>query len=186
MDLAHGSPEHRSLENEPPPNRRHTVTAPLFLFALALGCFTTPALAADTVIGFDNLAARTEVSNQFHDQGVDLDTKLGGGAKQFPVVVEDAPTVSSPNVLDISNAYPIEFPGAYLRGTFTDPHHVTVSAKVRGRGFPSGPATGTTTLTAYDVSGKVVATGTVVASRPDRDSPSCRPPPPRPTSRASS
>ncbi len=136
------------------------------LFALVFRSFTAQALAADTVIGFDSLAAGTEVSNQFHDQGVDLDTKLGGGAKQFPVVADDASASSAPNVLDISNSYPNEFPGAYLRGTFTDPHHVKVSAKVRGRGFVSGPATGTTTLTAYDVSGKVVATGTIVAPPP--------------------
>jgi hypothetical protein len=138
------------------------------LALLAMGCmFTTAVFAADTVIGFDDFPASTEISTQYHDRGVDLDTKLGGGASDFPNTVAATPSFSAPNVLDISRRYPVEIPGAYLRGVFTDPHHRTVSARVHGRGFPAGPLTGTTTLTAYDLSGNIVASVSGVAPPPD-------------------
>ncbi|HJZ56193.1 MAG TPA: hypothetical protein VKE74_14600, partial [Gemmataceae bacterium] len=95
--------------------------------------------------------------------GVDLDTKLGGGALQFPVVAAEPAVVSPPNVLDISATYPQERPGAYLQGIFTNPHHTKVGVRVHGRGGQPSPQTGTTTLQAFDLSGTLVGSTTEVA-----------------------
>jgi hypothetical protein len=129
------------------------------LAALAvLMCVLADPLAAHaqpTVINFDDLPAGTLVSTQYHKLGLDLDSGNFGSTLPITAALSSAPSL--PNVLNISTNSPVEFPGAYVQGTFTNPHHSAVFAQIGSQAFGG---TRITSLIAYDLSNNVVASQT--------------------------
>ncbi len=83
------------------------------------------ALAAETVINFDDQPAHTTISNQYAAQGVTFDEGPSGPAGLHPFT--EAPPAgqahSPPNVLNISQGCGGEFPHAELWGRFSVPRN---------------------------------------------------------------
>jgi len=105
---------------------------------------------ADTTINFDDLPAGTVVTTQYQALGITFTLDSPHGLQT--AALGSAP--SSPNAVDLSVRYPLEFPGAKLEGVFTNPHHGLVAVRLNARGSGGAPAA---TLTAYDLGGNTVA-----------------------------
>ena len=115
------------------------------------------AFAADTVIGFDDLAASADVTSQYHAQGVDLNLDASGHATTRSVSGARSPS----QILDISGCSG-EFcsPTAFVRGTFSSLHaHIAVYAG----DWYALPESRSVTLTALSATGAVLDTAGPVA-----------------------
>ena len=130
---------------------------------------------SNTVIGFDDLAAGTTVTNQYQSQGVVLGTSSSVGAPFSPPTGDcgspsvtagtaAVPAFSPPNYAQLPTCSPpggvvVNYAGTfgkftnYLRGSFSA--EVLLTSRFASIGV---------TLTGYDPSGNVVATGTGTAN----------------------
>jgi hypothetical protein len=125
----------------------------------SVGVAASPASAATvTTITFDDLSAGTSVTDQYHTEGVDfVHGTVGPNVYCSPTIAAVGATLaeSGTQVADASCANG-EFPDSSIRGNLaSSAEHVSVYA-----GFsPTGgnPASTSVTLTAYDISGKVVS-----------------------------
>jgi hypothetical protein len=111
------------------------------------------AVAADTVIGFDDLSETTDVTSQYHDQGVDFNLDASGASR---IRFVGAIAHSDGQILDISGcSHEFCNPQAFVRARFTGPHN-RVLVYVGDWGPPSEMKT--VTLTALNGSGTPIAT----------------------------
>lgn len=129
-----------------------------FPLAIALSAFLSPAAAhaSETVIGFDDQPAHTEIEAQYSAEGVTFNETPSGLKLLKPTVV--APTGgeahSPPNVLDVSQKCGSEFHEVELWGRFAAPrNHVSlfIGNLNLGLGFP-----GTVTLEGFDLGGNPI------------------------------
>ena len=129
--------------------------APAMFLVGALALFVPNAAVADnTIINFDDLSSGTVVTTQYFYQGVTLQGFLPSG----PIVLAFAGAPSSPNVLYIGYGND-EFPASQFTGTFTDPHHSSVSMAITVSQFENPVAT----LVIYDAGGNPIGQPTQFA-----------------------
>jgi hypothetical protein len=136
------------------------------MFALAPGA----ALAADTVIGFDDQPSGTVLSTQYASLGVTFDQSPSGAAGYHPTVQSDPTDAhSTPNVLNIQ-AHGGEVSQALMWARFAAPRN-HVSAYIGDASGSSYPAQ--VTMQGYDLAGNAItgATDTVSFSSAGVDNP---------------
>jgi hypothetical protein len=128
------------------------------VLAVALCAIHSPAVAqaADTVIGFDDQPAHTEIENQYSSKGITFNETPSGltVAKSTVVAPAGGEAHSPPNVLDVSVKCGSEFHEIQLWGRFAAPrNHVSlfVGNLNLGLGFPA-----TIVLEGFDLGGNPI------------------------------
>jgi hypothetical protein len=130
------------------------------LGTVLLASATAPAsaIAADTVINFDDQPAATVINTQYSAQGVTLDEGPLGPTGRMPFIYappNPGEAHSPPNVLDISRGCGGEFPDAALVGRFAAPrNHVSLFV---GHVQPGTAITQPVTLQGFDLGGNPIA-----------------------------
>ena len=156
------------------PRRRSRLTIILLLLAMGFTLFPGPqrVRAGTTTIGFDDQSSGTQITTQYHAQGVDFvlnTTGSPGGNANYPTTQSSSVATSSPNVADIFDpACSGEFCSNETIAKFSDPHG-TVWVWVGDIG-PTGDSA-QVTFTGYKDDGTTVSSGgqtstTVTAGAP--------------------
>lgn len=136
----------------------------LLVVGLVFAVAPRAALAADTVINFDDQPSGTVLSNQYSSLGVTFNQSPSGPVGYHPTVQSD-PTdaYSSPNVLNIE-AVGGEASQAHMWASFAAPrNHVSAYIGDLGTSYPA-----TVTMRGYDLAGNAItpANDTVSFSSP--------------------
>jgi hypothetical protein len=136
----------------------------LLLAGLSLAVAPQVAAAADTVIGFDDQASGTVITNQYAALGVTFDRAPSGPTSYMPTVQADAANAhSSPNVLTVAHGCGGEFPQVEMWAAFAAPrNHVSTYV-----GNLPGGLGGAVTMQGYDLGGNPITAAKDTVSFPN-------------------